>query len=141
VKVRVGTAGWAIPRDLRDRFEGEGSVLERFDRLLSTVEINSSFYRPHLRKTYERWAGSVNRAFRFAVKAPKAVTHQARLIDVQAPLLAFLDQVIGLGPNLGPILLQCPPSLAFDEAALSAVIDTIHSVVDLQITCELRHVS
>ena len=40
--------------------------LERYARRLSAAEINSSFYRPHQRKTYERWAASVPDDFRFA---------------------------------------------------------------------------
>ena len=47
--------------------------------MFNSCEINSSFYRPHKKETWERWARSVPADFRFSVKAPKAITHEARL--------------------------------------------------------------
>ena len=52
--IRIGTAGWSVPKQYAGRFPGEGAHLERYARILNCVEINSSFYRPHQRKTYER---------------------------------------------------------------------------------------
>jgi uncharacterized protein YecE (DUF72 family) len=68
-----------------------------------------------MRKTWERWAASTPASFRFAVKLPKAITHTAKLHNTGALLQTFLDQATGLGPKLGPLLIQLPPSLAFDE--------------------------
>ena len=90
-----------------------GSHLERYGAILNAVEINSSFYRPHRTATYERWAASVPEDFRFAVKVPKAITHERRLKDVGDLLDRFLSEVSGLGPKLGPLLVQLPPSLSF----------------------------
>ena len=67
------------------------------------MEINSSFYRPHRRSTYERWAASVPAAFRFAVKVPRAVTHDRRLREAGGALDAFLAEAAGLGERR----LQC----------------------------------
>jgi uncharacterized protein YecE (DUF72 family) len=92
-------------------------VLERYARVFPCVEINTSFYRPHRRTTYERWAASTPDAFRFAVKAPRTVTHERRLQDPDEPLARFFDEIAGLGEKLGPVLVQLPPSLAFDAAA------------------------
>jgi hypothetical protein len=78
--IRIGTAGWSVHARYGDRVPPGGSHLERYARVLDAVEINSSFYRPHKRGTYERWAAAVPQGFRFAVKLPKAVTHQARLV-------------------------------------------------------------
>jgi uncharacterized protein YecE (DUF72 family) len=116
----IGTAGWALPRIAKDRFPTEGSGLQRYAAKLPAVEINSSFYRPHRPATYARWANSVPAPFRFSVKVPKTITHAARLIDT-APLLdAFVSQVSSLGPRLGCLLLQLPPSLAFDSDIVGA---------------------
>lgn len=60
--VRTGTAGWSIPAANREAFPGAGSILERYARKMNWVEINSSFYRPHRRETYERWAASPSAA-------------------------------------------------------------------------------
>jgi len=47
VDVRIGTAGWSIPRAAACRFESAGTHLERYARLFRCAEINSSFHRPH----------------------------------------------------------------------------------------------
>ena len=80
--IRTGTAAWSIPKEHAAPFPVAGSHLERYGAVLNAVEINSSFYRPHRTTTYERWAASVPEDFRFAVKVPKAITHEHRLKDV-----------------------------------------------------------
>src|SRR5947209_4980281 len=84
--VRLGIAGWAIRREHSHRFAEVGSHLQRYATLFKAVEINSCFYRPHRRTTYERWAASVPDTFRFAVKLPKAITHELRLVGAHARL-------------------------------------------------------
>src|SRR5690349_12428290 len=69
--VRVGCAGWSLPKEHADRFPAEGSHLERYAACFPAVEINSSFYKPHRPTTYARWAASVPPDFRFSVKVPK----------------------------------------------------------------------
>jgi uncharacterized protein YecE (DUF72 family) len=59
VKVRVGCAGWSIPKRYAPWFPSSGTHLERYATRLPAVEINSSFYRFHQPKTYARWAASV----------------------------------------------------------------------------------
>ena len=80
-RVRIGTAGWSIPKEHSAPFPVQGSHLERYGAVFNAVEINSPFYRPHRTATYERWAASVPEDFRFAVKIPKAITHECRLKD------------------------------------------------------------
>ena len=77
--MRIGTAGWVIPRQNAEMAAGEGSHLERHARVFRCVEINSSFHRSHRPATWARWAEAVPEDFRFSVKFPKAVTHQAKL--------------------------------------------------------------
>ena len=87
--VRIGTAGWSVPSRYAAELPPDGSHLERYARRFDAVEINSSFYRPHQRKTYQRWAQSVPSGFRFSVKLPKAMTHEQRLADCGALLDRF----------------------------------------------------
>ena len=68
----IGTAGWSIPAHYAPDFAGAGTHLARYAAQMTAVEINSSFYRPHQRKTYERWAASVPEVFRFSVKLPRS---------------------------------------------------------------------
>jgi uncharacterized protein YecE (DUF72 family) len=112
---RIGTAGWTLPKQHAQAFPTEGTHLERCAAGLNCVEINSSFHRPHLRKTWERWAACTPGGFRFAVKLPKTITHAAQLNNCGELLQKFLDEARGLGEKLGPLLVQLPPKLAFDE--------------------------
>src|SRR4051812_20179707 len=112
--IRIGTAGWSIPAATRHHFDQGVSLLARYATRFSGVEINSTFYRRHQPKTFERWAQVTPAAFRFAIKAPKTITHDARLRSVTKPLDHFLDDAGRLGPKLGPLLFQLPPSLIFD---------------------------
>jgi uncharacterized protein YecE (DUF72 family) len=137
----IGCAGWSIPSRLADRFDASGSHLERYAATFNAVEIDSSFYRPHQRKTYARWAQSVPADFRFAVKVPKAITHESRLRDVDAALDRFVDEVGGLGGKLGPILVQLPPSMPFTDATMIPFFESVRRRVDCPIVCEPRHPS
>lgn len=111
--LRIGTAGWAIRREHRDSFPGDGSHLARYAARLGAVEINSSFYRPHKPATYAKWARETPAGFSFSVKMPRTITHEARLAEVREPLARFLGECGALGGKLGCILIQLPPSLAF----------------------------
>src|SRR5690349_3195024 len=51
--IRIGCAGWSIPKQHGDRFPSDGSHLERYGSRLNSVEINSSFYKPHQPSTYK----------------------------------------------------------------------------------------
>src|SRR5574341_2571121 len=103
-QMRIGCAGWTIPKPHAALFPPSGSHLARYAQRLAAVEINSSFHRPHRRATYERWAAAVPDRFAFAVKAPKEITHRLRLADAGSALEAFLAQAGGLGDKLGPLL-------------------------------------
>jgi uncharacterized protein YecE (DUF72 family) len=110
---------------------------------MAVTEINSSFHRPHRRATYERWAASTPPEFRFAAKLPKAITHECRLVATEAKLDNFIEQVAGLGDKLRILLVQLPPSLAFDPAVASRFFVELNSRLPrgCKIACEPRHAS
>jgi uncharacterized protein YecE (DUF72 family) len=138
---RIGCAGWSLGRQHADGFGPGPSQLARYATRFDAVEINSSFYRPHRRQTYERWAASVPGGFRFSAKLPRAITHEARLRDAGASIDAFADQVEGLGEKLAGILVQLPPSLAFDATVADAFFSTLRQRMPVRIACEPRHAS
>lgn len=109
--------------------------------MLNAVEINSSFHRPHRRTTYERWAATVPVDFLFAVKLPKTITHEARLVAAGAPLDRFLEESGGLGAKRGPILIQLPPSLAFDLGIAADFFALLRDRTANDLVCEPRHQS
>ena len=138
--IRVGTAGWSIPRASALRFGATGSHLERYARSpLRCVEINSSFYRPHAAKTYAKWRDATPPDFRFAVKMPRAITHELKLRDAREPLVAFLAQTDGLAQKRGPILVQLPPSQSFDASVVTSFLELVREVYDGAVVCEPRH--
>lgn len=111
--IHLGCAGWSLSRPYAEQFGAAGTHLQRYATRLGAVEINSSFYRPHRPQTYARWAQSVPEDFRFAVKLPRVLTHEQRLHDCQPGLEAFLAECGQLGSRLGCLLVQLPPSLAY----------------------------
>jgi uncharacterized protein YecE (DUF72 family) len=139
--VRIGTAGWTIPKQHAGRFPSEGSHLERCAAGFRCVEINSSFHRSHMRKTWERWAASTPAEFRFAVKLPKTITHQAKLVNAGELLQGFFGQVNGLGEKLGPVLIQLPPKQAFDEGLMHEFLTTFRELHAGLAALEPRHAS
>jgi uncharacterized protein YecE (DUF72 family) len=126
---------------MRDRFGPGDSQLARYATRLLFVEINSSFYRPHRRATYERWASIVPAKFRFSVKLPREITHKRRLIDSDDLIDAFADETSGLGAKLAVVLVQLPPSLVFDEAAVCAFFRSLATRCAASIACEPRNAS
>jgi uncharacterized protein YecE (DUF72 family) len=137
--LRIGTAGWSIPRQFAEDFPANGTHLERYAAVLPCAEINSSFYRPHRVSTWAKWAASVPENFRFSVKAPKTITHEARLACTPEDLKAFLAEVTTLGPKLGPILVQLPPSLAFESATAKTFFSMLRDLHQGPIVFEPRH--
>lgn len=135
----IGCAGWNVPKEHAGHFPEEGSHLERYARVFSTVEMNSSFYRPHKPATYERWAASTPDGFRFAVKVPKTITHIRRLRDANTDLEVFLSECEHLGPKLGPLLVQLPPTLAFDAQVAEAFFSGMRERFSGYVACEPRH--
>jgi uncharacterized protein YecE (DUF72 family) len=137
----LGCAGWSIPHRLSAKFPGSGSHLQRHGAVFNAVEINSSFYRPHRHDTYERWAASVPAGFRFSVKLPRAITHENRLRQVDAPLEDFLAGVSGLGARLGCLLAQLPPSLEYRRPVVEAFLDALQRLHGGAVALEPRHPS
>jgi uncharacterized protein YecE (DUF72 family) len=137
----IGTAGWAIPSLYKDALPGSGSHLERYAQRLNAVEINSSFYRHHQRKTYERWASSVPARFRFSLKIPRELTHEGELNPDSDILNRFADEIQGLGNKLSIILVQLPPKLAFDKSTANRFFRAFRKRIDVDLACEPRHPS
>ncbi len=139
--MRIGTAGWTLSREVAADFPGEGAHLQRYARVLNCAEINSSFHRSHRVAVYERWAASTPPAFRFAVKLPRSITHDGRLRRAREPLRHFLDEVSGLGQRLAVVLVQLPPSFAFEPRPVRAFFRLLRESFAGAVVCEPRHAS
>lgn len=139
--MRIGTAGWAIPREHAAPFPAEGAGLARYAQVFDAVEINSSFHRRHKPETWVRWAATVPARFRFAVKLPKTITHVRKLAGAREELEIFLADVAGLGEKLGPLLVQLPPALAFEARRARTFFALLRSLHGGEVACEPRHAS
>jgi uncharacterized protein YecE (DUF72 family) len=121
VAIRIGTSGYNYP-EWRGTFYPEklstAKMLPYYAERFTTVEVNYTFYRMPSPKTIAGWDAETPAGFTFALKAPQRITHFARLRDVDEPLRYFLDTAAALGPKLGPVLFQLPPSFARDLSRL-----------------------
>jgi uncharacterized protein YecE (DUF72 family) len=119
--VLAGTSGWQY-RDWRDVLYPAGvpqrAWLEHYAGRYPAVENNGAFYRLPSRQTFTAWRDATPPGFLMAVKASRYLTHVRRLRDPDGPVRRLLDAAAGLGDRLGPVLLQLPPSLRADPAAL-----------------------
>lgn len=128
----VGTSGFSYkewkgpfyPPDLKS-----DDWLRYYAGQFSTVEINNTFYRMPKAAVVGSWAEQVPNEFRFAIKAPRRITHIKRLKDVEAETAFLFENLSSLGARLGTVLVQLPPNLPKDverlDRFLAAVPDGI----------------
>ena len=122
-RIRVGISGWRYaswrgtfyPKGLPQRAE-----LAYAASILSTIEINGSFYSLQRPASYAQWYADTPKDFVFALKGPRFITHTRRLREVDAPLANFLASgLFNLREKLGPIVWQFPPSFRYDRERMA----------------------
>jgi uncharacterized protein YecE (DUF72 family) len=146
--VKIGTSGWQY-RDWRGGLYPPGLPqrrwLEHYAAQYLTVENNNSFYRLPSRETFESWRERTPDDFVMTVKASRYLTHVRRLRDPAEPAARLLEAAAGLGPKLGPVLLQLPPTLKADPGALSVCLGAFRAAwaglsrQPLRVVVEPRH--
>ena len=137
----IGTAGWTLPREVQPLFPGDGTHLERYARVFRCVEINSTFHRPHRASTFARWAAAVPAGFRFSLKIPKTITHEAKLAGTRSLVEAFLADIEPLRTAADCLLVQLPPSLEFNARRARAFFSFLRDRFPRSIALEPRHAS
>jgi uncharacterized protein YecE (DUF72 family) len=138
-RIYIGTAGWSIPRASAHRCPPEGTHLDRYARVFTCAEINSSFYGPHGAQTYAKWAASTPADFQFSIKVPRLITHERQLRRSRVPFERFLAETNGLGCRRGPLLVQLPPSFGFEARAAARFFDMVRERYEGIVACEPRH--
>ncbi|MEP6940730.1 MAG: DUF72 domain-containing protein [Rudaea sp.] len=121
-----------------DRIKAE-DMLAWYAQRLPTVEINNTFYRMPRTSVLENWAAATPATFRFAIKASKRITHDARLkADAAAEPVRYLyANLAALGDKRGPVLFQLPPFLKKDAERLAEFLALLPA--DHRAAFEFRH--
>lgn len=120
--IRVGTSGYNYP-------EWKGSfypatlratdMLAYYAERFRTVEINATFYRMPTEKVVAGWADGTPAGFVLTLKAPQQITHHRRLVGIDDPLRRFTDVAATIGPKLGPLFFQLPPTFRKETGRLA----------------------
>ncbi len=139
-KFFVGTSGFSYKEWLGSFYPEKlpaTEMLAHYARTFLTVEINQTFRGLPGKAAFERWLASTPPKFRFALKAPQKITHQARLRSAGADVSRFVRAAGQLGDRLGPLLFQLPPFMKRDAVLLGEFLEDLDR--DLRVTFEFRH--
>ena len=140
--IYVGTSGYNYP-EWRGTFYPDAfptkSMFGFYQERFHTVEINATFYRMPTPKTTAGWLEQAQPGFKYALKAPRQITHIKRLKECEDSVKFFCDSARGLGAHLGTLLFQLPPNLKADLARLEAFLTCLPT--DLRAAFEFRHES
>ncbi|MCC3151554.1 DUF72 domain-containing protein [Hymenobacter sp. BT770] len=140
----IGCSGFSF-RDWKGVFYPEGlpprKWFEYYCTQFNTLELNVTFYRMPELKAFETWYTQSPPDFRFAVKAPRQVTHYKKFNDEAQPILASFYATVaeGLREKLGPVLFQLPPKAAYTEELMQRLLDSLDPA--FQNVVEFRHPS
>jgi uncharacterized protein YecE (DUF72 family) len=136
----VGTSGYNYP-EWKGSFYPEklpaAKMLPYYAERLDTVEINYTYYRTPNEKILDGWSRATPERFKLTLKAPKRITHDARLRDCADHVRYFIDTAAKLGPKRGALLFQLPPSLKKDVALLDTFLEAFPA--DTCAAFEFRH--
>ncbi|RMF77988.1 MAG: DUF72 domain-containing protein, partial [Planctomycetota bacterium] len=107
--IHIGTSGWSYVDWVGSFYPAGtpkadflGCYAEQFD----VVEVDSTYYAPPARRLVSGWYERTPEHFRFALKAPAAITHEKVLRDCEREADAFFDALAPLGEKLLCVLLQ-----------------------------------
>lgn len=139
----IGCSGFHYA-DWKGRFYPEGLPQRKwFDfycEHFKTLELNVTFYRFPQLSFLQNWYNKSPADFRFALKAPRAITHYKKFNDTADLITSFYDTInSGLQEKLGPVLFQMPPSYIYDEEKLHKIINSLNPA--FKNVLELRHAS
>jgi uncharacterized protein YecE (DUF72 family) len=147
VAFRLGTQSWTSFPDWVGVFYpprlSSTDALGFYSQIFDTVEVNTTFYALPTEGTVRAWYERTCPGFSFALKFPRAITHDLRLeLPAAEPATRELLRLAGiLGDKCGPLLLQLPPSFdrsAANRRALAAFLELIPPDHP-RLAIELRH--
>ena len=147
-RIRVGIGGWLFAPWRNNFYPAkwpQKSELEYASRHVTSIEINSTFYRGQTPTTYARWRRETPEGFVFALKAQKDATAERVLANAGGRIKRFVfGGIAELGDRLGPISWQFPEHKRFERDDFAAFLDLLPRELDglpLRHVLEVRHES
>ena len=140
-RVYVGTAGWSVALAVAPRTHAGQGGLARYADYFNAVEVNSTFYRLPRAQTVERWRDGTPPGFRFTVKVPRSITHEARLVGVDSEVAELCERVARFQRKVGALLIQLPASFEFDAPLVSQFFALLADSTPAPLVIEPRHPS
>lgn len=153
-KIHIGTSGWSYPRGegtWTGYFYPTGRIneLEYYRQFFTTVEINSSFYRPPNPGYVHNWARRVPDGFLFTVKLWQKFTHPRMYQEATGEVAVIsqpdvdlfnrsIEPLVNYG-KLGALLAQFPPSFRNDGYGRQILTAVIRTFSQYRLAVELRH--
>jgi uncharacterized protein YecE (DUF72 family) len=145
-KIRIGIGGWSY-EPWRGTFYPDKLPAKReldyASRRLTSIEINSTYYRAQKPETFAKWRDETPDDFVFSIKAPRFATNRRALAEAGVSIDRFFASgVTELGRKLGPINWQFMPTKKFDPvdfAAFLALLPQSIGGVALRHVVEPRH--
>jgi uncharacterized protein YecE (DUF72 family) len=128
MRIHIGTSGYNYPEWKGTFYPADIKAKDMFAFYAArfrTVEINYTFYRMPTAKNAESWRAQAPDGFTYVLKAPRRITHDRRLKDCDELVGFFCDSARLLGPHLGPLLFQLPPSARCDLPRLEAFLSIL----------------
>jgi uncharacterized protein YecE (DUF72 family) len=116
--------------------------LNSYSSLFGTVEGNSTFYGIPSPDTFQRWADRAANGFRFALKVPRAISHEKELIGAQLGTDLFLNglRILDRADRLGTSFLQLGPR--FDGRQFVALENWLENFPrEFPLAVEVRHLA
>jgi uncharacterized protein YecE (DUF72 family) len=128
MQLLVGTSGFSY-KEWLGRFYPEklpaSEMLRYYAQHFGTVEINNTFYRMPAESMLESWAQQAPESFTFTLKAPRRITHDKRLREIESDVAEFARRAGVLGNKLGVLLFQLPPNLKKDLVRLHNLLSLV----------------
>lgn len=141
----VGTSGYSYKEWIGSFYPEKtkaADMLGLYSARFPTVEINNTFYRMPRDNVVAQWAERAGEPFQFSVKAPRRITHSAKLEGADESVEFLLKALKGLGDKLGPVLFQLPPHFRQDVDRLRAFADSLRAMdAEQRVVMEFRHAS
>lgn len=140
-ELRIGCSGFNYwywkgrfyPEDLP-----QNRWLEYYSKFFNTVELNVTFYRLPLAKTFDRWRKETPDNFLFSLKGSRFITHVKRLIEIEEPLKLFFERAQRLGKKFEVALWQFSPGFKLDIERLYRFLELLKGY-NIRNALEFRH--